>query len=88
MDADQYDEAPGHVLTSMVKGVDAVVFDQISRVRAGTFRGGIYEYGLAENGVKWVYDENNRKWITEQIKSRVDALQADILSGKIVVPTK
>src|SRR5690606_37201272 len=27
VDADQYAEAPGHILTSMVKGVDAAVFD-------------------------------------------------------------
>ncbi len=38
VDADQYAEAPGHVLTSMVKGVDAVVFDQIEKARRGTFR--------------------------------------------------
>ena len=33
VDADQYSEAPGHVLTSMVKGVDDAVFDAIKRVK-------------------------------------------------------
>jgi basic membrane protein A len=51
VDADQHAEAPGHVLTSMVKGVDRVVFDQIRRVAAGTFRGGVFTYGLAEDGM-------------------------------------
>jgi len=50
VDADQYAEAPGHVLTSMVKGVDAVVFDQIEKARRGTFHGGVQEYGLAGKG--------------------------------------
>ena len=38
VDADQYDEAPGHVLTSMVKGVNAAVFDAISASRAARSR--------------------------------------------------
>ena len=48
VDADQYNEAPGHVLTSMVKRVDNAVFDVIARVKAGRFRGGISQFGLAE----------------------------------------
>ena len=37
VDADQYDEAPGRVLTSMVKGIDVAVFDMVKRVRDKTF---------------------------------------------------
>src|SRR5579884_1732299 len=51
VDADQYDEAPGRVLTSMVKGVDVAVYDMIDRVKNHTFKGGVYTYGLAQNGV-------------------------------------
>src|SRR5829696_5052960 len=57
VDADQADEAPGRILTSMVKGVDAVTFDTIKRVKNGVFNGGIYSYGLAEGGVGYIYDE-------------------------------
>ncbi|HUO51640.1 MAG TPA: BMP family ABC transporter substrate-binding protein, partial [Gemmatimonadaceae bacterium] len=87
VDADQYDEAPGHVLTSMVKGVDAVVFDQIGRVRAGTFAGGIYEYGLAEHGVGYVYDAHNRALIPDSVHAKLEALEALIIAGKIQVPS-
>lgn len=86
VDADQYDEAPGRVLTSMVKGVDAVVFDQIGRVRAGTFRGGIFQYGLAENGVGYVYDAHNAILIPDSVRAKLEALKAEIIAGKIVVP--
>src|ERR687886_13521 len=85
VDADQYDEAPGHVLTSMVKGVDAAVFDQIKRVHDGTFRGGVYEYGLAEQGVGYVYDDRVKNLIPDGVHARVEALRSAIISGKIEV---
>ena len=86
VDADQYEEAPGRILTSMVKGVDAVVFDTIRRVRDGTFQGGIFSYGLAEGGVGYIYDENNRALIPDSVRARVEALKQEIISGRIEVP--
>jgi len=88
VDADQYAEAPGHVLTSMVKGVDAVVYDQIDRVRRGTFEGGVYEYGLKEGGVGYVYDDNNRALIPDSVHERIEALKAEIIAGRIKVPAQ
>jgi basic membrane protein A len=87
VDADQWDAAPGHILTSMVKGVDAVVYDQIQRVRDGTFQGGIYSYGLAEDGVGYVYDENNRALIPDAVRARVEGLRDSIIAGHISVPS-
>jgi basic membrane protein A len=87
VDADQYGEAPGRVLTSMVKGIDVAVFDMVQRVRDHTFSGGIYTYGLAQNGVGYVYDEHNRALIPDGVRARVEALKADIISGKIPVPS-
>jgi len=87
VDADQYTEAPGFILTSMVKGVDAAVFDAIRRAKDGSFKGGIYQFGLAEGGVGYVYDQNNRKLIPDAVRARLDALQADIVAGKIDVPS-
>ncbi len=87
VDADQYSEAPGYILTSMVKGVDAVVYDAIRRVSEGTFRGGIYSYGLAEGGVDYVYDENNRDLIPDDVHARIEQLKREIIEGRIVVPS-
>lgn len=87
VDADQYQEAPGHILTSMVKGVDAAVYDAIKRVRDGTFQGGIYSFGLAEEGVGYVYDENNRSLIPDPVRERVEQLKRDIIAGRIKVPS-
>ncbi|MGI8496356.1 MAG: BMP family lipoprotein [Gemmatimonadaceae bacterium] len=87
VDADQYKEAPGHVLSSMVKGVDAAMFDVIRRRKEGTFRGGIYSYGLAENGVGYVYDEHNRGLIPDSVHTRLEQLRQEIIAGRIKVPS-
>jgi basic membrane protein A len=87
VDADQYKEAPGFVLTSMVKGVDNAVFDAIRRVKENRFQGGIYQYGLAENGVGYVYDANNEKLIPAAVRARLESLKQDIIAGRIQVPS-
>jgi basic membrane protein A and related proteins len=87
VDADQYAEAPGFVLTSMVKGVDNAVYDAIKRVKEGRFRGGIDQYGLAEGGVGYVYDANNAALIPPDVRTRLESLRQDIIAGKIQVPS-
>lgn len=87
VDADQYSEAPGYVLTSMVKRVDNAVFDVIRRVQAHDFTGGIYEYGLAQDGVGYVYDEHNRALIPDSVRARLETLKAEIIAGRIAVPS-
>jgi basic membrane protein A len=87
VDADQYGEAPGRVLTSMVKRVDNAVYDAIKRVREKTFTGGIYQYGLAEDGVGYVYDEHNKALIPDAVRARLEALKAEIVAGRIAVPS-
>ena len=86
VDADQYAEMPGNVLTSMVKGVDEAVFDVVKLVKEHRFNGGIHQLGLRENGVGYVYDVNNRGLIPESIRARVEALRDEVIAGKIRVP--
>ena len=87
VDADQFNEAPGYVLTSMVKRVDNAVFDAIKRVKENRFKGGIYQYGLAEDGVGYVYDRKNATLIPPDVRARVEALKQEIVAGRIVVPS-
>jgi basic membrane protein A len=87
VDADQFNEAPGYVVTSMVKGIDNAVYDAIRRVKEQRFKGGIYQYGLAENGVGYVYDANNEKLIPAEVRARLEALKQDIIAGRITVPS-
>ncbi len=87
VDADQYAEAPGRVLTSMVKGIDVAVLDVVQRVKDGTFKGGIYTFGLAQNGVGYVYDEHNKALIPDSVHARLEQIRSDIVAGKINVPS-
>src|SRR4051812_16840871 len=87
VDADQYNEAPGYVLSSMVKGVDNAVYDAILKVRNNQFAGGIYQYGLAEQGVGYIYDVHNQKLIPPDVRARLEQLKQDIIAGRIVVPS-
>ena len=88
VDSDQYDEAPGVVLTSMVKRVDTAVFDTIRELKDGHWRGGVRDFGLAERGVSWVYDDRNKALVPDAVKARVDSLQALIVAGTLHVPTE
>lgn len=88
VDSDQYAEAPGVVLTSMVKKVDVAVFDAIQAVKAGTFHGGVAQLDLKAGGVDYIYDDHNRAQIGEEVHAKVEALRAQIMAGKIVVPVQ
>jgi basic membrane protein A and related proteins len=87
VDSDQYDEAPGVVLTSMVKHVEVAVFNTIREMQAGQFKGGVKVFGLAEDGVGWVYDARNQGLIPDAVKARVDSLRDEIVAGRISAPT-
>src|SRR5688572_23922357 len=87
VDADQYAEAPNHILTSMVKGVDVAVYESIRQVRDGSFKGGIFQLGLREQGVGYIYDDNNRALIPDDIRARLEALREEIIAGRITVPS-
>ena len=87
VDADQYQEAPGHILTSMVKGVDVAVFEATRWIKDGTFKGGVYQLGLKEGGVGYVYDDHNRALIPDAVRARVERLRQEIIDGRIKVPS-
>ena len=86
VDSDQWESAPGYVLTSMVKDVDVAVFETIRSVRDGRFQSGIHEFGLRDNGVRIVRDERNRSLIPDDVHQRVLALADSVAKGLIRVP--
>ncbi len=88
VDSDQYDEKPGTVLTSMVKRVDVAVLETIREVKEGRWSGGVRTFGLATDGVGWVYDDRNKALIPDAVKAQVDSLRAAIITGTITVPTQ
>jgi basic membrane protein A len=89
VDSDQNDEAPGNIITSMIKVVDNAVYDCIKQVKEGTFKGGRVEiYGLKSKGVDYIYNEKNKNLISEETHKKVEEIRKEIVEGKIIVPTK
>ena len=88
VDSNQNYMAPGNVLTSMIKRVDNAVYMTIESVVEGTFRGGMHEFGLAEDGVGYAIDEYNETLITDEMIETVEAAKQEIIDGTTVVPTE
>jgi len=80
VDSNQNFMQPGTMLTSMLKQVDVAVYN-ISK----NFKPGLTVLGLKENGVGYAMDEHNAKLVTPEMKKKVEAAKADIISGKIKV---
>ncbi len=76
---------PGSVLTSMVKRVDNAVYGAFKAAQGGTWAPGMTVLGLAEDGVGYSIDDNNRKLITADMEAKVNQARADIISGKLKV---
>jgi basic membrane protein A len=88
VDADQFAEAPCCVLTSMTKEVDVAVVDAVRAVLEHRFTGGIQQLGLAEGGVDFVADDDNRDRLPPEVVGRARELAAEIVAGKIQVPSE
>lgn len=88
VDVDQWDEAPGAVLTSMTKQADVAVFEAIRKARDGSLASGLAVFGLAEGGVDWVHTGPHAALLPAPLVARVEALRAEIVAGARVVPSE
>jgi basic membrane protein A len=85
VDSNQNGLHPGSVLTSMLKRVDNAVFKAFDEVRNDSWTAGFDVLGLAENGVGWALDDNNKALVSDDMKAALDAASEKIMSGEIVV---
>jgi basic membrane protein A len=86
VDSNQNGVKPGYILTSMVKRVDQAVFATCKDAQANQFSGGLFKFGLANQGVDYTVDSNNEKILPVEVRKKADGLKAQIVSGKIKVP--
>jgi len=80
VDSNQNHLHPGTMLTSMVKRVDVAVYNSFKQHKPG-----VTSLGLKEGGVDYALDQHNAKLVSADMKAKVDAAKADIISGKIKV---
>ena len=72
------------ILTSALKRVDAAVYLFIKDFAAGKKDNGVQVYNLKNDGVGYATSGGQ----VDDIKAKIDAIEADIISGKITVPDK
>jgi basic membrane protein A len=80
VDSNQNHLHPGTMLTSMLKRVDVAVYNV-----AKSHKPGVTVLGLADDGVGYAMDEHNASLVSEEMKTKLEAAKADIISGKIKV---
>ena len=84
VDSNQNYMHPGNVLTSMLKRVDVAVFETAKAVAGGDAKGGIIMFDLKVDGVGY----STSGGYLDDVKDKLEAYKADIIAGKITVPTK
>jgi basic membrane protein A and related proteins len=85
VDSDQNYLHPGQVLTSMLKRVDIATYSAMMDVQNGTFTPGVQVMGLAQDGVGYALDDDNKSLITPEMQKAVEEAKAKIISGEIQV---
>ncbi|TYB90253.1 BMP family protein [Oceaniovalibus sp. ACAM 378] len=84
VDSNQNYLHPGSVLTSMLKRVDNAVYAVFEGGAEG-FKPGINALGLANDGVGYAMDDNNKDLVSEEMVKAVEDAKAKIMSGEITV---
>jgi len=85
VDTDQAPLAPGNVVASAVKNIDAAVYEVVKQSIQGQFKSGIQTAGLKEGGVGLVLNPAISA-ITPQMKEKLAEISNKIISGEFSVP--
>jgi basic membrane protein A and related proteins len=83
VDSNQNYMHPGQVLTSMMKRVDNAVYEAFKE--GVDLKPGVNVMSLANDGVGYAMDDNNKALVTPEMQATVDAAAAKIKSGELVV---
>ncbi len=83
VDSNQNYMHPGQVLTSMMKRVDNAVYESFKE--GVDLKPGVNVMSLANDGVGYAMDDNNKALVTPEMQAAVDKAAADIKSGALVV---
>jgi basic membrane protein A len=85
VDSNQNHLHPGKVLTSMLKRVDTAVYTCMKDAHENKWTAGALRLGVAEDGVGWALDQNNRPLISADMERRITEARQKIISGEITV---
>jgi basic membrane protein A len=77
-----------NIITSVYKGMDVAVHDAIKAAKDGSFSNEPYVGTLENNGTGLAPFHEFDSKVPAELKSELDALKADIISGKITIESK
>ncbi len=79
---DQYDLAPGKILTSVIQRIPLLILNGVTLVKQGRWEGKLYRFGMREK----VHElAPFRGLLTPEQEARVNQIQTNILIGKLDV---
>lgn len=85
IDQNQNGLYPGHVLTSMLKQTDRVVYAALIHAKRGIWRDNIKTFGLAQDAVGLAFDEHNSSLISPETRQQLDEIRSKILIDEILI---
>ncbi len=85
VDSNQNGMQPGKVLTSMLKRVDVAVYNAMMDAKNDAFTPGFSVLGVAQDGVGYAMDDNNKDLVSSDMVDAVEAAKAKIIAGEIAV---
>jgi len=83
---DQNSNASGRVIASAVIVAKPAFVDLAKKVQGKSYTGEISLYGMEQGAIDFVVNPALASEVPADVKAKVDALKADILSGKVTVP--
>lgn len=77
-----------HIVTSVVKNLDVLIYNKIKEYVEGTIKFGEHQAaGLAVNGMSLAKNKFYEAVVPKEVQELVDEVEAKIISGEIEVPT-
>ena len=77
-----------HIVTSVVKHLDVLIYNKIKEFVEGTIKYGEHQgAGIALNGMGLAKNKFYEQFVPADIRAAVDAAEQKIISGEVVVPT-
>jgi len=74
-----------YILTSMMKMVNASVYETIKTFLGGKFEGGYRVFGLSDGGIGYAKNDYNKD-VMAKIGAKLEEYKAKVVKGEIVVP--
>lgn len=85
VDSDQDHMAKGTVLTSMMKRLDRVTYNEIASIMEGSFNPGTRYYGLKDGGVSLTPMHYTKHLVSEETLNLLQQIQDEIINGEITI---